>query len=320
MTHEFHTTRVSDAIRVYQQPPGTWGLGNATLVLGSRSSLLIDTLNDVVGTDRMLSEFASLTADAPVSVIVNTSGDSDHTGGNQLFSELEIISAAGAADLVRESDPSAMAQVRRISSLMPSDMKVMMRLLTEGFEFGDIVPTPAGKVLAGDLTVDVSGRRADILDLGAARSGGDAAVWIPEDRAIVAGDLVASGVIPLAGETPSAWLEALDRLAGLNAEVVIPGHGPIGGPELIDVTREYVELLHELVRRALENDSKPKKVISAVATDFLASRFSDWQAPERVAANVHHAWAAIDPTHKMPSPPVLISHMGWVLGKHFTDR
>jgi len=63
------------------------------------------------------------------------------------------------------------------------------------------------------------------------------AVWIAEDRVLYAGDTVVSDYRPnLASGTARdwrRWLTSLERLEGLGAAVLVPGHGRIlRGPEV----------------------------------------------------------------------------------------
>lgn len=313
------THSISPRIRVYAQPPGTWGRGSAVLISGEGESLLVDTLNDLPGTRRMLDAFADVLATAPIRTLVNTSGESDHCWGNQLIEGATIISSPGAAEEAREGNPSAMSKMGGLAQLMPGDMKVMVRRLTSGFDFQDITITPPTVLTDGcTTTLSVGGVDVHILDMGAARSRGDVAVWVPGDQTLISGDLVASSVHPLMGTSPDAWLSALDMLGALLPEVVVPGHGRIAGADALEATEGYVRLLEDSVRAALADSSKPRAVIRTVADAFASSRFSEWAAPERVASNVHSMWAWIDPDHSVPAPPSLVTQMGRLANRQTT--
>ncbi|NMO18043.1 MBL fold metallo-hydrolase [Pyxidicoccus fallax] len=56
------------------------------------------------------------------------------------------------------------------------------------------------------------------------------------------GDLVANGTHSwFENGSADAWLQRLDELRALNPKWIHPGHGPTGGPELLDQQREYVQ-------------------------------------------------------------------------------
>src|SRR5699024_10501408 len=59
-------------------------------------------------------------------------------------------------------------------------------------------------------------------------SPGHGALWLPEERVLLAGDMLSDREIPLAGETGiAAYAEGLELLAPYveRARLVIPGHG-----------------------------------------------------------------------------------------------
>jgi glyoxylase-like metal-dependent hydrolase (beta-lactamase superfamily II) len=87
---------------------------------------------------------------------------------------------------------------------------------------------------------------------------GHVCLWNAEERAVVVGDMVASvGTIlidPVDGDM-RAYLEQLDRLARLEAQLALPAHGePIDEPTAL--FRRYIA--HRLMREA--------KIVAAIAT------------------------------------------------------
>lgn len=81
----------------------------------------------------------------------------------------------------------------------------------------------------------------------------DTAVYIPEDRVLFATDNVFNEVMTWYHDSlPYDWLETLDYLKSLDAEIVIPGHGKPGGPELFDMMKQVVEDAIGTVQKAIE--------------------------------------------------------------------
>jgi glyoxylase-like metal-dependent hydrolase (beta-lactamase superfamily II) len=70
---------------------------------------------------------------------------------------------------------------------------------------------------------------------------------VPSAGLLVAGDVVYNGIHPYLGETDTQsrleWIAALDKLAALNAKVVVAGHkvpDNLDDPEDIERTRQYL--------------------------------------------------------------------------------
>jgi glyoxylase-like metal-dependent hydrolase (beta-lactamase superfamily II) len=81
-------------------------------------------------------------------------------------------------------------------------------------------------------------------------------VWLPQRRVLFAGDLVFRGRIPFVGQADSAhWIQALDTLLGFDAQLVVPGHGPVSGSVRADLelTRDYLLHLRRTMGEAARN-------------------------------------------------------------------
>jgi glyoxylase-like metal-dependent hydrolase (beta-lactamase superfamily II) len=77
------------------------------------------------------------------------------------------------------------------------------------------------------MTVDLGGRQVHILHLGRGNTAGDAIVYLPKERILVAGDLVVHPVPYLFGGYPSEFVETLRALDRMNFDVLVPGHGQV---------------------------------------------------------------------------------------------
>lgn len=65
-------------------------------------------------------------------------------------------------------------------------------------------------------------------------------VQVPDMRVVFAGAMASFGVTPMAGSgDPVAWADALDSLLEWG-EIIIPGHGPVGGEEEVRDLQAYL--------------------------------------------------------------------------------
>jgi alkyl sulfatase BDS1-like metallo-beta-lactamase superfamily hydrolase len=143
--------------------------------------------------------------------------------------------------------------------------------------------------------------------------------WIPERRAICAGDFVI-WMFPNAGNPqkvqryPSEWAAALREMASLDAELLLPAHGlPVGGAErvrtVLTTTAEALEaLVHDVLERM--NAGWPLDDIvhdvrvpdEALALPWLQPLYDE---PEFVVRNVwrrYGGWWDGDPSRLKPAP------------------
>ncbi|MFB6310924.1 MAG: MBL fold metallo-hydrolase [Salinirussus sp.] len=95
------------------------------------------------------------------------------------------------------------------------------------------------------------------------------AVYIPEKSVLFAGDNVTTECYPsMASAVPQDWLASLDRLANLDLEHVVPGHGPVAGPEAITSFRSFLETVRDRVEAATAERSVENAVTALDFTDL----------------------------------------------------
>jgi cyclase len=77
-------------------------------------------------------------------------------------------------------------------------------------------------------------------------------VYLPGERILFGSDDVFNGKPPYVGEGDLVtWITSLRELAMLPLEIVVPGHGPVGGPELVDAQILELEELLSLSRKEI---------------------------------------------------------------------
>jgi len=87
----------------YLQPDGSWGWSNAGLIVDGEANLLVDTLFDLKLTREMLEQMrAAVPAARSIGRLVNTHSNGDHTFGNQLVKDAEIIASRACAEEMKE--------------------------------------------------------------------------------------------------------------------------------------------------------------------------------------------------------------------------
>jgi alkyl sulfatase BDS1-like metallo-beta-lactamase superfamily hydrolase len=142
--------------------------------------------------------------------------------------------------------------------------------------------------------------------------------WIPEEKALCVGDLLI-WVFPNAGNPqkvqryPGEWAQALRRMQGMGAELLIPAHGlPIAGSGRIDlVLGEVAGVLEYLVTEVLDRMNagwRLDRILADVRVDedVLARPWLNpiYDEPEFVVRNIwrqYGGWWDADPAHLKPS-------------------
>jgi len=106
-----------------------------------------------------------------------------------------------------------------------------------------------------DQDLSIGGMVFQARIVGPAHTPEDLAFYLPAEKVLFAGDLVFRNRIPFVGQADSRhWITALDQLLAFDAEVIVPGHGPVSNDAKHDMqqTLEYLVYLRTAMGRAAE--------------------------------------------------------------------
>ena len=115
---------------------------------------------------------------------------------------------------------------------------------------------PADEWIDGPRELVVGGVRLLLQPVGPAHTPEDLVVFLPSERVLFAGDIVFRGRIPFVGQADSRhWIAALDTLLAFDANIVVPGHGPMSNSvrEDMELTRDYLSYLRDTMGKAARN-------------------------------------------------------------------
>jgi len=264
------TVEVSEDIYAYIQPDGTWYLNNTGFLASPHGVISIDASSTEGRTRAYLEAIAAVTP-KPVRTLVNTHHHGDHTYGNCLFAEATIVAHERCRDEVLALGPPANTGI--FTDVHWGDLPVAAPFLTYA----------AGVTLwSGDL-------RCDVRYVGTpAHTTNDSIVWIPDRSVLFAGDLLFNGGTPflLLGSIAGS-IEVLERvIKPLGAETIVPGHGPVCGPGVIDDVLGYLRFIQDLAREGQAAGLSP---LDAARQADLGG-YADLTDTERVVGNLHRAY------------------------------
>jgi cyclase len=158
--------------------------------------------------------------------VINTEHHVDHIFGNFYFRGAgQVVHHQGVYDNFMEVTPS-LDSFEYAHEAIPSDDPEGEAIFPSREEyFAD--PNKGHIVFTGDLTLRVGGHTFELLHT-PGHTPGQIAVHVPEERVVFTGDTIfAECQTWLMGSTVTEWLTALDRIAQLDVDWVVPGHGEV---------------------------------------------------------------------------------------------
>lgn len=263
---------LADGVFAYLQEHAGWCVNNSGAVVGASGTLVIDTCATQARTEAQL---AAVRARAPLAIeyLINTHFHGDHVFGNCFFpADTRVVAHR---ETVQEMAHSGLA----LTGLWPD------------ISWGEIAVRLPQVTYDDRLAMDDGRRNIELIHVGPAHTRGDTVVWLPEERVLFAGDVVMSGATPFLLMGSLAGMHAaVGLLQDLRPRVVVPGHGPVGGPGLLDATARYLDWLDEVAAAGHQAGLSPRSVAARVDP----GEFARWGDQERVVGNLHRAYAELD--------------------------
>ena len=262
---------------------GSWGWSNAGLIVDGEESLLVDTLYDLELTAEMLRKMrdAEPTMGA-IDTLVNTHANGDHCHGNELVTGAQIIASSAAAAEMSELPPEAMAAIMEAAQGMGPVGEYFLHCFG-GFRFDGIRFTPPSRTFDGELDLYVGDKPVHLIEVGPAHTRGDVLVHSPTDRTVFTGDILFIDSTPVMWQGPVAnWIKACLLIEDMEADLIVPGHGPITDKHGVAKVRHYLQYVHDQARARYDAGMDAFEA----ARDIELSEYSAWSDPERIAVNV----------------------------------
>jgi len=243
--------------------------GNTTVIIGDRQVFVVDSCFLPSYAREDIAQIRKWT-DKPVAFLLNTHFHNDHNIGNRVyldaFPALTIIAHAETKKEMDMYGPSSASRVEktnaRFQEILASGKARGGRALTaeEITQLKDAlaIRMPITEELKGvkfqsatltfeeGFTVDIGNREVQVRFLGRGNTPGDAVVYLPKEKIVVAGDLIVHPIPYMYDGYPSEWIQTLDRMGRLDATTVVPGHGPV----MHDKT--YLYLMRDVMQAAID--------------------------------------------------------------------
>jgi glyoxylase-like metal-dependent hydrolase (beta-lactamase superfamily II) len=266
---------VAPGVYAYVQPDGGWMINNTGFVTtGDAGPVLIDTTSTESRNRALLARIAEIAGATPPHALINTHHHGDHTYGNWLLPSTTPI----------------IGHVHCRTDVLAAGF--LAAELFTGPDYGHQEIRPPDVTFTARMTLHLGDRPVELLHVGPAHTRSDVVVWFPDDRVVFCGDLVFNGGQPFLLEgSVTGYPQALDAIRALDAETLVPGHGPpCRGTDQVrralDDMAAYAGFVDRLARDGYAAGLPPLTVIR----DTELGPFASWREGERLVGNLHRAY------------------------------
>jgi len=247
-------TKIAEGVYSYvdaKNPSPLTSFGaNAGIVVGRDWVVVVDALTSAREAQRFIRDIRAVT-DKPIRYVVNTHHHLDHSLGNCEFVKL------GATIIAHENSKKDAQQ--------EADT-IIKRALNYGFTAealeGTTVVIPT-LTFTDAMTIDLGDRTVELVYPGPSHTNGSILVVVPDAKVLFAGDTLFTNFHPnLRDADIAGWTRVLDRIAAMDVQKIIPGHGPISSKQDIADMKQYLLVFDSTARELVARSSDP---------DFIAA-------------------------------------------------
>jgi cyclase len=297
--------KVQIADGIYQfitAPDGYVPNGNSVVIVNENDVLVFDTFTRPSTARTVLAEIRKIT-DKPVRYVVNSHHHPDHWSGNEVYAEafpdVEIIASEQTrrfmrnvakawpplftenlrkdqADLEKElstgkeSDDTPLTAERRHKE--EQDVQLEREFVDEALKVKRTYPT---LTYDDKLTLHHGGREFRFMSV-VGDADGTTVLYLPKEKILVTGDVL-SYPIPYFTPPLSQHAKSLRMLAQMDADVIIPGHGPAWHDKnFLNLEAELLETIVSQVDRAVQQGLVTvEEIQKAVDVEPLRLKFTN---------------------------------------------
>ena len=260
-------------------PENRGHISNIGFVIGDDAVAVIDTGGSADVGQALLAAIRQVTK-LPIRYVINTHMHPDHFFGNAAFSDEN-------AEIVGHHKLARALQIRGAHYLQANQELIGK----EAFDGTEIIPPTVA--VEDSLTLDLGGRELRLTAHATAHTDNDLTIFDSETRTLWLGDLLFVRHIPVIDGNITGWIDAMKSLMAINAEHVVPGHGPasLPWPAAAEAQMRYLNGLRDTVRDLIAQGATLGEAARTIALDTR----DDWLLGDEFhARNIAAAFTSLE--------------------------
>lgn len=274
-------TKIDEGVYAGIVSPDGNAVGNSGVVIMGQGVLVFDTHFTPEAGRELLEQIRSVTS-KPVRYVVNSHFHPDHTHGNQAMAGAQLIGSTLTRRDMLDVDLSSMKKTAEVAQKQleklrneisgeedPSRIQALQRQIRSREEYLAAMSRqeilPPFVTLDDSLTIKDGQREVQLLLPGPGHTEGDTILFLPDRKIAFLGDLFFNQAIPNVQDAHMLeWIKTLHEVLKLNADIFIPGHGPIGMREDVEAFLGYFEDLEALVESAIDRGDSMDQAVREI--------------------------------------------------------
>ncbi len=229
-------------------------IANIGFIVGEVGVAVVDTGNTRTLGERLRAAVRART-DLPILYVINSHGHPDHIFGNAAFAQ---------------DDPQFVGHARLAAAMAnrgPFYQEGLVRFVgAELAEGADLIPPSLTVAIGQPVELDLGGRVLRLVAHPTAHTDNDLTVMDLKTGTLWTGDLVFVERVPSLDGSLLGWVKVLGELRKVDAQRIVPGHGPASAdwPQAMEAELRYLDVLLRDIRKIIQaNGTIAEAVVTA---------------------------------------------------------
>ncbi len=215
------------------------------IVIEMKDYLVVVDANFPSGAQRLMADIKKISS-KPVKYVFDTHHHGDHAYANSVWTKMGATTIAhiGVVNEMKAREPQRWLE----SAKEREDVRALNLPTAE----------PPKETFSKSPHVITDGtRRIELHHFGWAHTKGDGFVFLPKEKIIATGDAVVNGPYNYTADgNVGNWPNVVKGAQKMGATIVLPAHGPNGGPEILAGELAFMTELHKAVVAARKSGKK----------------------------------------------------------------
>lgn len=282
--------------------------GNIAFLITSEGVMVVDAGNLPRDGAKVVSIVASLT-NQPIKYLVYTHCHGDHVGGATGFPEdisiighsaivhnLKNFNEVNIKNNIEKNYPERIAKLKaEVENYTGSDSTQLLslneqynRVLLQFEDYKKLKIRYPNITFDNSYTINLGEQNVDLLFKGAGHTNDNIVVVFRNHNILHAADLVFNGMVPYMivehGATPSGWLKVVESLYSNGYTTVIPGHGQVGGMDILKAQADFFSKLIGEVKSMKDSGKTLDEIKTLLNASMYGLKGNEQQFPKNVEA------------------------------------
>lgn len=282
-------------------------VSNAGFVVLDQSVLVFDTHFTPDAGQDLLKAIRSVTP-KPVRYVVNSHWHADHTHGNQVFADADLIGSVKTRDGVLQDDQPSLERTIGIAQKQLESLNQAVKKEQNSSRVKELqdqikprkdylrtmsrlhISEPV-VALEDSLVIRDGEQEVRLVYLGVGHTNGDIVLLLPSRKIAFVGDLLFNKAIPNVQDGDILqWMQTLENVLKLDVKTFVPGHGAVGSGKDVEAFMNYFRDLRSLVQQAIDRGDSIEQATRDIR---VPEKYSPYQFQNLFPANVQKMYTEL---------------------------